>query len=383
MMTNCDANATYGVLPSVLAGLAEELSALGNPSSIHQAGQRARAIIEETRDAVREVVGAGPREQIVWTSGATEANNLAIRGFARVALRRSVLTSPFEHPSVLETARGVAEATGMVLRLLPTHGHELAVEAIPELAEGVGVVTLMLANNETGLVYPLPELVAAIRRVSPGALIHVDAVQAVGRIPVSFTEWGIDALSLSGHKLGAFSGVGALVLRAGLILDPELTGGTQEEGLRAGTQPVPAIVSLRRALVALAQGGGVAGRAARMVSNRAAFLQGLGEDLVHRTLSPELPTIPNTISLRVPGITADDLVVAADLQGVLLASGAACSSGTQRPSPVLLAAGLSERTARETVRVSVTDEADGDRYHRAGEIVAACIKRLRRTRGGE
>lgn len=376
MLTNCDANATFGVLPAVLEGVCEELSGLGNPSSIHRAGQRARAVIEEARDAVRAVVGAGPRDLVIWTSGATEANNLAIRGFARVALRRSILTSPFEHPAVLETVRAVVGGGGATLRMIPTQGHELSLDAISELADGVGVVSLMLANNETGVISPMPSIVATIRRASPGALIHVDAVQAVGRIPVSFSEWGVDAVSLSGHKLGAFSGVGALVMRAGLMIEPEITGGSQEEGLRAGTQPVPAIVSLLRALSALKEGGGVAGRAARMAANRAAFLRGLGESGAAPTVSPETPTLPNTISLRVPGVAADDLVVAADIHGVLISSGAACSSGTQRPSPVLLAAGLSEHAARETIRVSVTDDADSDQFYRAGKIIAACIARL-------
>lgn len=379
-MINCDANATFGVLPPVIDGLIDELCALGNPSSIHRAGQRARAVVEDARDAVRAVVGAGPRDVVIWTSGATEANNLAIRGFVRLALRRSLLTSPFEHPSVIETARAVTQSEGGMLRLVPTKGHELAIDTLPEFADGVGVVTLMLANNETGVVYPIPELVSAIRTVSPGALIHVDAVQAVGRIPVSFNEWGIDALSLSGHKIGAFPGVGALVLRSGLVIDPELTGGSQEEGMRAGTQPVPAIVSLLRALSTLERGGGVRGRAERMVANRAAFLSGLGEHIARPTVSAETPTLPNTLSLRVPGIAADDLVVAADIHGVMLSSGAACSSGTQRPSPVLLAAGLSESAARETIRVSVTDEPETERFYQAGQIVAACIGRL--DRGG-
>jgi cysteine desulfurase len=375
---NCDANGTFGLVPGVCAAVAEGSATWGNPSSIHQAGQRARAVIEEARDAVREIVGAGPRDAVVWTSGATEANNLALRGFAEGALRKVIVSSPFEHPSVLETVRHLGDREGWSVRLLPVSGHELSLEKLAEMTEGAGIISVMLANNETGVIYPIQSIVREIRKVNPSAMIHVDAVQGVSRIPIAMAEWGIDAITLSGHKIGGLQGGGALVLRSGVLLEPEMTGGTQEEGMRAGTQPVAAIYSIHYALRWIASHGGVSGRAARMRANREAFIEGLGKSGgVEPTVSPVIPTVPNTVSLRVPGVAADFLVVAADLHGVLLSSGSACSSGTQRPSPVLLAAGLSQEVARETVRVSVTDDPDTERFYQAGTIVAECIERLK------
>jgi cysteine desulfurase len=376
---NCDANATFGVSSVLVRELVNDAGSWGNPSSIHQSGQRARGVVEEAREVVGAVVGAGPRDNVVWTSGATEANNLIIRGFARLARKSVILTSPFEHPSVFEVARQVGEQSGWSCRLLPTRGHELDLDSLAEIAEGAGVISVMLANNETGYIYPIAELVQAVRRIAPGVLIHVDAVQGVGRIPVKMAEWGVDAVTLSGHKLGAFPGVGAAIIRAGIVIDGELLGGNQESGMRAGTQPVPAIHSLHRALLRFEEMGGVRGRAARMASNRAAFLEGLGEEVGVLTVPSTLPTVPNTASIRIPGVSADYLVVAADLHGVLISSGSACSSGTQRPSPVLIAAGLSEQEARETIRVSVTDSPEIEDFWRAGQIVAECAGRLCRV----
>jgi cysteine desulfurase len=373
---NCDANATFGVSSELVQELAAEAGSWGNPSSIHQAGQRARGIVEEAREIVRSTVGAGHRDTVVWTSGATEANNLIIRGFARLARHSVIVTSPFEHPSVLEVVRQVGEQSGWSCRLFPARGHELDLDSLGEIVEGSGVISVMLANNETGYIYPIAELVQAVRRIAPGALIHVDAVQGIGRIPVKMADWGVDAVTLSGHKLGAFPGVGAAIIRAGIVVDGELLGGNQESGMRAGTQPVPAIHSLHRALSRFEEMGGVAGRAARMAANRAAFLEGLGADIGVLTVPPALPTVPNTASIRFPGVSADYLVVAADLHGVLISSGSACSSGTQRPSPVLITAGLSEQEARETIRVSVTDSCDVESFWRAGQIVAECAGRL-------
>ncbi len=373
---NCDANATFGVSSELVQKLAAEAGSWGNPSSIHQSGQRARGIVEEAREIVRSTVGAGHRDTVVWTSGATEANNLIIRGFARLARHSVIVTSPFEHPSVLEVARQVGEQSGWSCRLIPARGHELDFDSLGEIVEGAGVISVMLANNETGYIYPIAELVQAVRRIAPGALIHVDAVQGIGRIPLKMADWGVDAVTLSGHKLGAFPGVGAAIIRAGIVVDRELLGGNQESGMRAGTQPVPAIHSLHRALSRFEEMGGVAGRAARMAANRAAFLEGLGPDIGVLTVPPALPTVPNTASIRFPGVSADYLVVAADLHGVLISSGSACSSGTQRPSPVLITAGLSEQEARETIRVSVTDSCDVENFWRAGQIVAECAGRL-------
>lgn len=374
---NCDANATFGVSASLVQELSAEAGSWGNPSSIHQSGQRARAVVEEARESVRAVLGAGHRDTVVWTSGATEANNLIIRGFARLARQTVIVSSPFEHPAVLEVVRQVGKLPGWQLRLLGVKGHQLDLDSLDEMVEGAGVVSLMLANNETGVIYPIPEIVRAIRQVAPGALIHVDAVQGVSRMPVQMAEWGVDAMTISGHKLGAFPGVGAAVIRAGLSFEGELLGGNQESGMRAGTQPVPAIHSLQKALAQLQESGGVAGRSARMAANRAAFLEGFGSETGVLTVPLTIPTVPNTASIRIPGVSADYLVVSADLHGVLISSGSACSSGTQRPSPVLLTAGFSEQEARETIRVSVTDSTEVADFRRAGKIVAECAQRLR------
>jgi cysteine desulfurase len=337
-------------------------------------------MIEDTRDILRLVLGAGPRDPVIWTSGATEANNLALKGFAGLSIRNAILTSPFEHPSVTEVVKDIVHLRGFEERYFNVDNHQISPSGIAQQAESVGLVSLMLANNETGVIYPVPEIVREIRRISPTAFIHVDAVQAVGRIPILMHEWGVDAITVSGHKIGALPGVGALVIRAGYLLNPEILGGSQESGMRAGTQPVPAILSLKIALKSIDKAGGRGARANRMNLNRNAFLAGLEiekDDSLELNVPKGVSTLPNTASIRVKGVSADDLVVAADLAGVLISSGAACSSGTQRPSPVLLAAGLSERMARESIRVSVTDSGDVDQFFEAGKIVASCIQRLK------
>jgi cysteine desulfurase len=336
-----DHNATTPVLPEVAAAVADALARTGNPSSVHGFGRAARQAVDRARRSVARLVGAS-QDGVVFTSGGTEANNLAIAGVEP----ERILVSAVEHDSVLRaapdaervpvTADGVIDLAALETLLAPGQGRRT-------------LVSIMLANNETGVIQPVAEAAAIARR--HGALVHCDAVQAAGRIPVDLAALGVDLLSLSAHKVGGPAGVGALVLRAGLALVPMLRGGGQERWRRAGTENVPGIV-----------GFGVAAEAAGCVNGRIAALRGLRDDLERRIrdIAPEAPIygakaprLANTSCIGMPGVKGETQVMAFDLSGIAVSAGAACSSGKVTPSTVLAAMGIAPAAAGEAVRVSL------------------------------
>ncbi len=384
MFINLDANASSTILPEVRASVAELLHGALNPSSIHRSGQAARALVEEARAELQKLLELPPHSRIIFTSGATEANNLAVlapflSGRATPALGGpgvSIVTSSVEHQSVLAPI-ALAESWGNSVAKIPVSTEGLLSEdqLFAALGSSTKLVSLMLANNETGHVFPLAALTAAIRERSPGVFIHSDAVQLVGKGPLSFSALGVDALTLSGHKLGALGGVGALVLAEGAPLEPLLRGGAQEGYLRAGTENVLGIVSL-----------GVAARVIRSNLRARILRMREGTQFLRALLSAELPyvrwntpeegALPNTLSLTIPGVPADDLVVAMDLEGVGISSGAACSSGKPLPSHVLLAMGRSMAEARSTIRLSLEASYETDQLERAARVLIQCVKRF-------
>jgi len=326
-----DHNATSPLRPVVLDAMVEALRAGGNPSSVHKAGRAARAKVEAARRQVAALVGALPSE-IVFTSGGTEANSLALKG-------RRVLASAVEHDSVLKAAD---------CDLIPVDRDGvvdlLALERMLAASKEPALVSVMFANNETGVLQPIADVVRVAR--AAGALVHCDAVQGAGKVPVDLHGLGVDYLSLSAHKLGGPTGVGALVVRSGAPFETDRRGGGQESHRRAGTENVSGIV-----------GFGVAAGAA---------VSGLDTVKFRNRIEAELPKIapaarihgagakrlPNTTCISMPGVKAETQVMALDLASVCVSAGAACSSGKATRSAVLAAMGVEDVEAETAIRIS-------------------------------
>jgi cysteine desulfurase len=332
----CDYNATAPVRPVAAAAVAAALEGLGNPSSVHAPGRAAWAVVERARRAVTSLAGTVSAD-VVFTSGASEANNLALRG---IAGRRPVL-SVIEHDSVL------AAAPDAVCVPVLADGR-IDLDALEAALAGNGcpaLVSVMAANNETGVIQPVAAVVAIARR--HGALVHCDAVQAAGRLPLAFDALDFDLMSLSAHKIGGPTGAGALLLRQGLELVSQIVGGDQEKRRRAGTENVPGIAGFGAAAAEAA--GEVAG-IDRQAALRDRFEAALGAlAVVHGTLAPRLA---NTSCLSMPGVPAETQVMALDLDGIAVGAGSACSSGKIATSHVLAAMGIARPLADAAIRIS-------------------------------
>lgn len=379
-MIYLDHNATSPMPPQVLAGMLPFFAErVGNPSSVHGAGRQARQGLDEARRRLATLL-AVHESQILFTSGGTEANNTALFGLAaRCGFRGHLITSTVEHPSILQgcgrleqmgmgVTRVVVDATGTV--------HPEAVRAA--LREDTVLVSIMHANNETGVIQPVGEIARLCREAAPGVALHSDAVQSVGRIPVHCGALQLSMLSLSAHKFGGPKGVGALVVDKSLALEPLLVGGGQERGRRAGTENVPGIVGMGLAME----------WACGRMEEEQRRLQGL-RDHLEREIQAQLPEclvfgqqaaarIPNTVALGMPGIHGETVVMTLDLEGFAVSSGSACGSGRAQPSHVPLAMGAAPELAASMVRVALgwnSTEGDVERFVRAFVQV---IKRLRR-----
>ena len=361
MRTYLDNNATTEIHPEVLEAFEHELRRTwGNASSIHEEGQRARRRLEEAREAVAALIGA-PARQVIFTSGGTESNNLALFGVVPPGAKRChIVTSAIEHPSVLEVTRQLEKRGHEVTRVAPRNDGAVDPNAvIAAMRPETKLVALMLANNETGVVQPV-EPVAAICR-ERGIHIHCDAVQAAGRIRVDVENLNVDSLSLSGHKMHAPKGIGALYVREGATLDAHMVGGAQERRRRAGTENVPMAV--------------VFGLAASLVDFEAMRHTGERRDTFEQMALRAWPgamvngagaeRVPNTSNLCLPGVDAEGLVIGLDLAGIAVSTGSACSSGRVEPSHLLLAMGLSLEDARSSIRISLS------RFTTDGEISKA------------
>ena len=365
-----DWNATAPLRPEARAATVEALEAIGNPSSVHAEGRVARRVIEQSRAEVAGLVGAEPRN-VLFTSGGTEANMLALSP-ATGARTDGVpcghlLVSAIEHPSVMAGGRFVATSVEQV-PVTAAGAIDLAAleHSLARLTrEGIRrpLVSLMLANNETGSIQPVSQ--AARITHAAGGLLHVDAVQAVGKIPCDINALGADLLTLSGHKIGAPKGVGALVKRdEALHLEPLIKGGGQERGVRAGTENVTAIAGFGAAAAA-ARAGLERERvhAAALREKLEAGLRAISPDVL--IFGAEAERLPNTTLFTVAGLKAETAVIALDLEGVAVSSGSACSSGKVTPSQVLAAMGVPPPLARGAIRVSLgptTSESDIERF---------------------
>ncbi len=374
-----DNAATTRPHPQVVDAVSRALTvAYGNPSSLHGLGVAAERVVRAAREAVARSVGAAP-EEIVFTSGGTEANVLALVGAARAGRGRHLITTAVEHSSVLQTLQRLARQ-GWELEVLPV---DRAGRVRPEQVEralrpDTALVSVMAVNNELGTVQPIPEIAAAVlrHRASGGqALLHVDAVQAWGTMPLRPAAWGVDLMTLSGHKVHGPKGVGALYVRRGVRLEPLLAGGDQEGGLRPGTENVPGIAGMGAAAALLtADREEAAARMRALASRLRAHLRRI-PDL--RINTPEDGAAPHILSVTVAGVRGETLVHRLEQDGVYVSTGSACHSRDPRPSHVLLAIGLRPEEAQSTVRISLSRMTTADDVDAAAAALARAVEELR------
>ncbi|MBM4250422.1 MAG: cysteine desulfurase [Deltaproteobacteria bacterium] len=361
-----DANGTYPIKPAHYDAVAAALKSVdGNPSSIHAPGRNAKIALEDARTAVARLLGATANE-IIFTSGATEANNFALSGSLRAGLAdmkplgeapRIVVTAT-EHAAVIETAKALSERGLCELQIAPvsTSG-QIDLNALESLiTPNTALVSYLAANNETGVVQATADVARRIRSLNNKVHIHVDAVQLLGKSDLSWlASSDIDSAAFSAHKIGSYKGVGALYLRRGKKLTPLVTGGGQERGRRAGTENMPGIVSFGiRARELLSE---LPLMIANMTAARDALLQELKSvpDAVIHGLNSE--RLPNTVNFHIDGVAGDDILLNLDIASIYASSGSACSSSVARPSHVLTAMGYSDWVALNSVRVSFTGDA--------------------------
>ena len=376
MAIDLDHAATSPLRPEVLEAMLPYLTEhSGNPSSLHASGRRARQGIDEARETLAALVGAAPRE-LVFTAGGTEADNLAVKGVAWAASPggKHVVISAVEHKAVLNAA-AILERSGFEITLLPVdrYGRVDPADVVAALTDRTTLVSVMAANNEVGTLEPIAEIGALVR--GHHARFHVDAVQWAAHLPIDVDAWQADLVSLSAHKLGGPKGVGAVFVRRGTQLLPQLQGGSQERQRRAGTENVSGIVGMAAAFASVHGELKAEGQRQRALADR--LRAGLlAHDGVSLTGDPEA-RLPNNVSVVVEGAEGGDLVAALDLEGVEVSTGSACTSGSTEPSHVLLAMGIDPHVAHGSLRLTLGPEtSDGD-VARTLEAFDAVLPRLR------
>jgi cysteine desulfurase len=369
-----DNNATTPVLPEVFEAIRPYyLEQFGNASSIHHYGQHARAAVEKARASVAALVNARPAE-IVFTSGGTESDNLGI--FGLVQRGDHVITSTIEHSAVMNTCKRL-EQMGCEVTYVPVgaQGEIYAGNVEMALRPKTRLISIMMANNETGVVQPVEE----IGKIAEEADIffHTDAIQAAGKVPVDVQKIRCDALSISGHKIHAPQGTGALYIKKGTLIQPQIYGGSHERQRRAGTENLPGIVGLGKAAELAKQwleGTGPAAMAAMRDQLQSAVLNAVEDAGVNGLGALR---VPNTTNFWFDHVEGEALVIALDLKGLAVSSGAACSSGAIEPSHVLLAMGLPHQRARASIRVSLGKQTTQDDIDFAIKVIPETVARLR------
>ncbi len=378
-----DANATTPLLPEVVDAMAPFWTThFGNPSSVHRQGQHARSAVDRARESVAHLLGCRPSE-IVFTSGGTEGDNLALFGILKSSARQPahLITSTIEHHAVLHAAEALARQ-GVDVTFLPCTSSGLIEPAALQTAlrPHTRLVSIMLANNETGVIQPIRQL-AAIAHAA-GALFHTDAVQAAGKLPLDVNDLGCDLLTITGHKMYAPKGVGALYLRHKLELQPILFGGSHERQRRAGTENVTGIAGFGSAAQLASQWLGNGGPA-HLAELRDRLEFGLLATIPNsgingaRSDGYKEPRTPNTLNLYFDGVDAEALVIALDLGGICVSGGSACQSGATEPSHVLTAMRLPEPRARASIRISLSRLNTQTEIDRALTVIPATVARLR------
>jgi cysteine desulfurase len=391
-MTYLDHAATTPLLPEVLAAMNEQLGRVGNASSLHASGRAARRSAEQSRERLADALGARPSE-VLFTGGGTESDNLAVKGlfWARRqadSRRRRIVVSPAEHHAVLDSVEWLAKHDGAEITWLPIEPTgRVGVDALAEaLGDGsdVAVASVMWANNEIGTVSDIPALAAVAGEV--GVPLHTDAVQAVGQVSVDFGASGVDALTMTGHKLGGPMGAGVLLLRREADCTPLLHGGGQERDVRSGTLDVAAIVGL--ALATTLTVASREERAARLAALRNRLVAGIAAvvpdaQLNGAPLDDRLPSgpgrLPGNAHLSFPGAEGDALLMLLDARGIECSTGSACSAGVARPSHVLLATGADTDRARSSLRFSLGHTSTDADVDAVLEVIGPVVERARRA----
>ena len=376
-----DHAATTAMRPAAIAAVTEQLARVGNPSSLHGAGRQARRVVEESRERIAEALGARPSE-VVFTSGGTEADNLAVKGFFWAMRRPVLVTSAVEHHAVLDPAHWLQRRQGARHVLLGVDGYgtvhpEQLTSALSEHHDQVAVVSVQYANNEVGTLQPIPELAAAADRAN--VPFHTDAVQALGQVPVDVGELfaaGVHAITISGHKIGGPLGVGALLLRRETTPDPLLHGGGQERDVRSGTLDAPAIAGFAAAVAEAAAEQQKA--AVRLAELRDLLIHGVLERVPDARIGgdPER-RLPGNAHLAFPGCEGDALLLLLDSQRIACSTGSACSAGVSQPSHVLLAMGYDPNLARGALRFSLGHTSTRAEVDRVLEVIGAAVERAR------
>jgi cysteine desulfurase len=369
-----DNNATTPVLPEVFEAMRPYFGEqFGNASSIHHHGQQTRAAVEDARESVAALLGCRASE-IVFTSGGTEADNLAIAGM--VGARDHVITSSIEHHAVLLACKHLEEI-GVEVTVVPVDGRSLVdpADVRRALRPNTKLISVMMANNETGVLQP----VAEIGRIAAeaGIVFHTDAVQAAGKVAINVNQIGCHALSISGHKIHAPQGVGALYVRKGTRLQPLFYGGRHERSRRAGTENVPGIVGLGKA-AQLAKEALDRGDDNKMAAMRDRLQQGILAQVEEAGVNGDgAARVPNTANIHFDHIDGEAMVIALDLKGVAVSTGAACSSGAIEPSHVLVAMGLRADQARASIRLSLGKQTTDEEIDAALSLITEAVSRLR------
>jgi cysteine desulfurase len=378
-----DHAATTPMVPAALEAMTSHLLEVGNPSSLHASGRHARRVVEESRETIAQALGCRPGE-VVFTSGGTEADNLAVKGihWARLAgdpRRTRIVSTAIEHHAVLDPLDWLRDSEGMEVELLPVDDRgRLVVDALREAVErdpaSVSLVSVMWANNEVGTIQPVDEVVAIA--AEHGIPVHTDAIQAVGAVPVDFATSGVDALSLTGHKLGGPYGVGALIVRRELGVTPLMHGGGQERDIRSGTIDTPAIAGFAAAVEL----------AVKEQPSYAVRVGELRDDLVRRVIEvvPDahlhgdlVNRLPGNAHLGFPDCEGDSLLMLLDARGIECSTGSACSAGVPQPSHVLLAMGCDAEAARHSLRFSLGHSSTQADVDALVEAIGPAVERAR------
>ncbi|MGZ6733172.1 MAG: cysteine desulfurase family protein [Nocardioides sp.] len=380
-----DHAATTSMVPAAVDAMSAHLHEVGNASSLHASGRRARRVVEEARESIGAALGARPGE-VVFTSGGTEADNLALKGayWSRRAAdprRVRILSTGIEHHAILDPLEWLERREQAVVELLPVdRDGRLSLAALRTAlethADEIALISVMWANNEVGTVQPIAEVVALA--AEHGVPVHTDAVQAVGAVPVDFAGVGVDALSLTGHKLGGPYGVGALIARRELELTALLHGGGQERDVRSGTVDVPAIAGFAAAVELAVKEQST--YAARVGTLRDELIRGVLEvvpDAVLNGARPGPERLPGNAHFSFPGCEGDSLLMLLDAQGIECSTGSACSAGVPQPSHVLLAMGRSEAEARSSLRFSLGHGSTSDDVAALLAALGPCVERAR------
>lgn len=382
--TYLDHNATTPVHPELKTKVGEWLESWGNPSSIHWAGRGPKGLLREARQNLAAMLGVEPLE-LIFTSGGSEANNLALKGLCDIGGglrpgRDQIIISAVEHPSIRKTADYLG-ARGFKIDYVPVNrSGELNLEVLEDLvSEHTAVVSVMMANNETGHIFPIKQVVEIAH--AKGALVHCDAVQALGKIPLNFRELGVDMATISGHKFHALKGCGVLFQRKGLSLTSLIHGGGQERGRRGGTENTLAIASL-----------GYMALKKDEIYPQMNRIQKLRNHMEDRILA-EIPNVkingreglrlPNTSSLVLDDVDGETLLMNMDVRGFAVSTGAACSAGNPEPSPTLLAMGLTRVEAQSSLRLSLGWGTTDEEIAEFVETLKAVVIRLRGFKHGE